>query len=490
MAFGFIKKVFSFGRKDEAPVPEQAPAPPAVEPADAARRRTAAAPGISADAMSRTRLPTPTRLTESPPDIVGRPGRCRPHPQPDLLPRRTRQKPAEDQAALPAATLEEFDLEAEEEPATSRRRRIEPPPSPVEPAPEHPAPIAAPSAEIAPPIRVPSPIETRPVEAEIAPEPHGDRTAAAGRRIAARPSNRRRAASARRCAVAEIAPPIRVPSPVEPRPVEAEIAPGTAGDRTATVRSDAQCRFDRIRSGAGVGHLRPPAPKEPAAGKVLVGKVIAPKVEQAEPVQPAERKSWFQRLRDGLSRSSRELTGGIAGIFTKRKLDEETLEELEEVLLRADLGMETAIRVTDALSASRYGKDVSDTEVRADHGAGGREGAAARRPAARTRPLAQAACHPGGGRQRHRQDHHHRQARRQADGRRPVGDAGGRRHVPRRRHRAAEDLGRAHRLAGRLLEDRRRRGRALPGTPSRRPRPPARTCSSSTPPAACRTAPS
>jgi fused signal recognition particle receptor len=107
-------------------------------------------------------------------------------------------------------------------------------------------------------------------------------------------------------------------------------------------------------------------PAAPPPGKVTVGKAVEKKVDAAPPPPaPEPRKSWFQRLRDGLSRSSRELTGSIAGIFTKRKLDEETLEELEDVLIRADLGMETALRVTDTLASSRYGKDVSDTEVRA-----------------------------------------------------------------------------------------------------------------------------
>jgi fused signal recognition particle receptor len=69
-------------------------------------------------------------------------------------------------------------------------------------------------------------------------------------------------------------------------------------------------------------------------------------------------------MRAGLSRSSRELTGNIAGIFTKRKLDEDTLQDLEDVLIRADLGVETAIRVTDALASGRYGRDISDAEVR------------------------------------------------------------------------------------------------------------------------------
>jgi fused signal recognition particle receptor len=99
--------------------------------------------------------------------------------------------------------------------------------------------------------------------------------------------------------------------------------------------------------------------------RVTVAKSVERKVE-AVPVAPAEpvRKSWVQRLREGLSRSSRELTSGIAGVFTRRKLDDETLEELEEVLIRADLGMETAIRVTGALSAGRFGRDISDAEVR------------------------------------------------------------------------------------------------------------------------------
>ena len=59
------------------------------------------------------------------------------------------------------------------------------------------------------------------------------------------------------------------------------------------------------------------------------------------------------------------MSSNIAGVFTKRRLDEDTLQDLEDVLIRADLGMETAIRVTDALSSSRYGRDVSDAEVRA-----------------------------------------------------------------------------------------------------------------------------
>ncbi len=103
-----------------------------------------------------------------------------------------------------------------------------------------------------------------------------------------------------------------------------------------------------------------------AAGKIAVSKAVERVEEKApEPQPPEPRKPWFQRLRDGLSRSSRELRDSIAGVFTKRKLDDDTLQDLEDVLLRADLGLETAMRVTDALASGRYGKDVSGEEVQA-----------------------------------------------------------------------------------------------------------------------------
>ncbi len=61
---------------------------------------------------------------------------------------------------------------------------------------------------------------------------------------------------------------------------------------------------------------------------------------------PAEapREGWYQRLRTGLSRSSSRLKDNIGAIFTRRKLDAESLEELEEALITADLGVETASR--------------------------------------------------------------------------------------------------------------------------------------------------
>ncbi|MDX3978233.1 signal recognition particle-docking protein FtsY [Shinella sp.] len=84
-------------------------------------------------------------------------------------------------------------------------------------------------------------------------------------------------------------------------------------------------------------------------------------VEAVAVSQP--RRTWFQRLREGLSRTSSQLTGQITSLFTKRKLDDATLQDLEDLLIQADLGVETALRITDTLASERYGKDVTGTDV-------------------------------------------------------------------------------------------------------------------------------
>jgi fused signal recognition particle receptor len=80
--------------------------------------------------------------------------------------------------------------------------------------------------------------------------------------------------------------------------------------------------------------------------------------------EPTAKTGWLARLRQGLSRSSGALTGNIAGIFTKKKLDDETLEELEEALIMADLGVETSTRMVQRIRDERFGKEVTETEIR------------------------------------------------------------------------------------------------------------------------------
>jgi fused signal recognition particle receptor len=80
--------------------------------------------------------------------------------------------------------------------------------------------------------------------------------------------------------------------------------------------------------------------------------------------ETAEKTGWFARLKAGLSRSSSRLSDGISGIFRRRKLDEAALEELEELLITADLGVATAAKLTAKLAKDKFDKDVSPEEVR------------------------------------------------------------------------------------------------------------------------------
>ncbi len=83
-----------------------------------------------------------------------------------------------------------------------------------------------------------------------------------------------------------------------------------------------------------------------------------------ETPEKTPRTGWFQRLRKGLTKTSSRLTEGITGVFAKQKLDDETLEELGDLLIQADLGLEITSRVTDALRQSRYNSNITAEEVR------------------------------------------------------------------------------------------------------------------------------
>jgi fused signal recognition particle receptor len=76
------------------------------------------------------------------------------------------------------------------------------------------------------------------------------------------------------------------------------------------------------------------------------------------------RGSWLSRLRGGLSKSTQRVTESITGIFTKKRLDQATLGELEDALIQADLGVAVAARLVEKLGRERFGKEVTDEDVR------------------------------------------------------------------------------------------------------------------------------
>jgi fused signal recognition particle receptor len=74
---------------------------------------------------------------------------------------------------------------------------------------------------------------------------------------------------------------------------------------------------------------------------------------------------WFQRLRTGLARSSRRLSDGITAIVARKRLDERALEELEELLIGADLGAGLAQEFVARLKRTRFNQEVTAEEIRA-----------------------------------------------------------------------------------------------------------------------------
>jgi fused signal recognition particle receptor len=112
-----------------------------------------------------------------------------------------------------------------------------------------------------------------------------------------------------------------------------------------------------------------PEPQQPAAKPQPASEPAAKDKQKAKPAgdkaEQGQRKSWVARLRDGLWRSSSKLGDGIGSIFTKRKLDAEALEELEELLIASDLGVTTSAKLAGGLSKERFAKEAGPEEVRA-----------------------------------------------------------------------------------------------------------------------------
>jgi len=73
---------------------------------------------------------------------------------------------------------------------------------------------------------------------------------------------------------------------------------------------------------------------------------------------------WFGRLRAGLSKSSNKLVDGISSVFTRRKLDDEAIEGLEEVLIMSDVGPSTSAMLAEKVAATRFEKDITGEAVR------------------------------------------------------------------------------------------------------------------------------
>jgi fused signal recognition particle receptor len=105
------------------------------------------------------------------------------------------------------------------------------------------------------------------------------------------------------------------------------------------------------------------APPSPSSPQPVAPETPGPP-ETLPPTGPAPKQTWFQRLASGLRRSSDQLGSGIAAVFTKKRLDQAMLDELEDVLIQADFGVDMANSVVEALRRDRFDRDITSDEVR------------------------------------------------------------------------------------------------------------------------------
>jgi fused signal recognition particle receptor len=110
----------------------------------------------------------------------------------------------------------------------------------------------------------------------------------------------------------------------------------------------------------------PPAldPPAPSRADEALREALATTEPEEEP-EPAAKSGWFSRLKAGLARSTQKLTESVTTLFRNRRLDEAALEELEETLIAADLGVAAARRIVEGFRATRFGREVTDEEVKA-----------------------------------------------------------------------------------------------------------------------------
>jgi fused signal recognition particle receptor len=150
----------------------------------------------------------------------------------------------------------------------------------------------------------------------------------------------------------KVAPTVEPPKPAEPEVAKPEpVEPAVAAEPELPA---APPPIEPAREPVEAAPEPEPLPVEVVAEK-------EPEVEKPE----VEKKGWLSRLREGLSKSTRKVAESITSLFTKKKLDQQTLDDLEDVLIQADLGVTVAGRLVAKLSKERFGKEVTDEEVRA-----------------------------------------------------------------------------------------------------------------------------
>lgn len=143
-------------------------------------------------------------------------------------------------------------------------------------------------------------------------------------------------------------------------------------------RAEQEERDDKIMHHKGEPAIEPPTEYDPEMSEELEHRLektdeeILDEMEelpmsalQSEKIsEDPDKGGWLSRLTSGLTKSSNKISQGLVDVLTKSKLDQDALDKLEDLLIEADLGPSTAARLVEAISKDRFGKDVTEEEIK------------------------------------------------------------------------------------------------------------------------------
>ncbi len=146
----------------------------------------------------------------------------------------------------------------------------------------------------------------------------------------------------------------------DPKTGEIPIEPLTPGEKPASPLDKPVASLDEQLFGNAPVQVEPELGDDPLGIRKAAERIAAERAAEAA----AREQSVLQKLSEGLRRSSSRLADGLAGL-AKRKIDRDSLEELEELLITSDMGAKVAARIAKAFSKDRFDREISGDEIKA-----------------------------------------------------------------------------------------------------------------------------
>lgn len=159
------------------------------------------------------------------------------------------------------------------------------------------------------------------------------------------------------------------PEKAKPQPIEAEETAASKEPEPAVEEAVEEVKEvappeEQFSPPANQPAIQPepqPEPQPETPVEVSASPVEEEPAESEEPAKPAK-KSWFSKLKDGLGKSANKITASLS-IFGKPKLDASDLEDIEDALIMADLGVAAATRLAEGLKKRDYPNGVDQDSL-------------------------------------------------------------------------------------------------------------------------------